>query len=189
MLLHRHISLNRNFPSFINENIYDYIIPIKTNSYEYLFSPWDHNPLKYRRVNPDLLNYILHCSNKIHWRKRRALFIYLPFSLKDSSKERDVISALKYCFYYYSKSIEMKIVENIIYSFLYILIGISIIATILSLSSIFFISTLFTFSFVIAGIFLWHGLIQKLLLDNLLPIRRYNSFKRLNKIHIIFSYK
>lgn len=65
-----------------------YLIEVSLESYQEVFNGWDPSPFRRRDIEPELLDFIYHCSEDIPLRQPVELCFYMPKDQYDEQKEQ-----------------------------------------------------------------------------------------------------
>lgn len=103
-----------------------YYIDIKLTGYGDVYSEWDYSPVLKRSIDDDLTEYLIDCSFEIPIKKKIAIYFYLPSKVENKDRENKSRQAIENHFTYLIRKAKIKRSELIKNSFLYAVIGISL---------------------------------------------------------------
>jgi hypothetical protein len=104
-----------------------FVLDVSAESYEHLFNHLDPSPYKQRDLDPDLLDYLLICSEDIPFYYPIQISVKIPLSQQDNLREKEIMAGMKSNFAHWVHLTKSRISRIRKKAFTYILTSISLI--------------------------------------------------------------
>lgn len=110
-----------------DENQKSFILDVSVESYEHIFNQLDPSPYKQRDLDPDLLDYLLICSEDIPFPYPLQISLKMPSSQQDLFREKEITAGIRNNFAHWVHLKKTRIRRIQKKAFTYMLVSISLI--------------------------------------------------------------